>query len=324
MWRSSEACCQAKRFLMWRSWQVLFVKVVTTFTKRTCDRCDCQGRNVVRRLPGHVWPPMFEPEVLRKQMNLIEESTCEIVGIFWRSCSNSAPPEWFGTLGFATLAPDRYAYGCCNISVGVALDVLFTTNGMWAKKNSHIYLARKGYNRVIIACDLYCCLLLQCEALRTCRSGFPIATQPSLLCKLEHQVQCQNFFLGPNSFHAWKPCSIRTHIKSCISRTSVIWKVGWCVSYKFSLKSVSILLVCSTIPSSISIFTKQKLENSGDALKFTVKIDWPSHRKSNNWVGSPQGYSPDFHGSFKQAEQHIFWLESHSNLHLQDESYSYL
>jgi len=128
---------------------------VTTFTKRTCDRCDCQGRNVVRRLPGHVWPPMFEPEVLRKQMNLIEESTCEIVGIFWRSCSNSAPPEWFGTLGFATLAPDRYAYGCCNISVGVALDVLFTTNGMWAKKNSHIYLARKGYNRVIRKTPIY-------------------------------------------------------------------------------------------------------------------------------------------------------------------------
>jgi len=27
-----------------------------------------------------------------------------------------------------------------------------------------------------MACDLYCCLLPQCEALRTCRSGFPIAT----------------------------------------------------------------------------------------------------------------------------------------------------
>ena len=29
---------------------------------------------------------------------------------------------------------------------------------------------------VIMACDLYCCLLPQCEALRTCRAGFPIAT----------------------------------------------------------------------------------------------------------------------------------------------------
>jgi len=30
--------------------------------------------------------------------------------------------------------------------------------------------------RVTMACDLYCCLLPQCEALRICRSGFPIAS----------------------------------------------------------------------------------------------------------------------------------------------------
>ena len=30
--------------------------------------------------------------------------------------------------------------------------------------------------REIAMHDLYCCLLPQCEALRTCRSGFPIAT----------------------------------------------------------------------------------------------------------------------------------------------------
>ena len=30
---------------------------------------------------------------------------------------------------------------------------------------------------MIMACELYCCLLPQCEALRTCRSGFPIATK---------------------------------------------------------------------------------------------------------------------------------------------------
>jgi len=33
---------------------------------------------------------------------------------------------------------------------------------------------------VIMACELYCCLLPQCEALRSCRSGFPIATPLSL------------------------------------------------------------------------------------------------------------------------------------------------
>ena len=52
----------------------------------------------------------------------------------------------------------------------------FTTNGRCAKNNTHIYVARTSNNRVIMACDLYCCLLPRCEALRTCRSGFPIAT----------------------------------------------------------------------------------------------------------------------------------------------------
>jgi len=32
-------------------------------------------------------------------------------------------------------------------------------------------------NRVIMAYDLYCCLLPQCEALHTCHSGFPITTK---------------------------------------------------------------------------------------------------------------------------------------------------
>jgi len=39
----------------------------------------------------------------------------------------------------------------------------------------HTYVARTSNNRVISSGDLYCCLLPQCEALRTCRSNFPIA-----------------------------------------------------------------------------------------------------------------------------------------------------
>ena len=38
--------------------------------------------------------PIFEPEVFRKQMYCIEESACDIVGIFWRPRSISALPEW--------------------------------------------------------------------------------------------------------------------------------------------------------------------------------------------------------------------------------------
>jgi len=51
------------------------------------------------------------------------------------------------------------------LSVGVALNARFTTNGMCAKNNT-IYMARTSNNK-IAAHDLYCCLLPQCEALHT-------------------------------------------------------------------------------------------------------------------------------------------------------------
>ena len=68
--------------------------------------------------------------------------------------------------------------GCgCNLSVGVALKVRFTMNRMCAKSNTQIYMARTSNSRVISSGDLCCCLLLQCEDLRTCCSSFSIATQ---------------------------------------------------------------------------------------------------------------------------------------------------
>ena len=47
------------------------------------------------------------------------------------------------------------------------------------EEQQDIHVARTSNNRVIsiAAHDFYCCLLPQCEALRTCRSGFPIATK---------------------------------------------------------------------------------------------------------------------------------------------------
>ena len=63
----------------------------------------------------------------------------------------------------------------CNLSASVALKVRFTANGICAKNNTHVYVARTSNNRVIAARALYCCLLPQCEALCICRSGFPIA-----------------------------------------------------------------------------------------------------------------------------------------------------
>jgi len=52
-----------------------------------------------------------------------------------------------------------------------------------SEEQKYMYVARTSNNRVISSGDLYCCLLPQCEALRTCRSGFPIATEYSK-CKI--------------------------------------------------------------------------------------------------------------------------------------------
>jgi len=60
---------------------------------------------------------------------------------------------------------------------GVALIVWLTTNRMCEKNNTIIYVARASNSKRDCEHDLYCCLLPQCEALRTCCSGFPIATK---------------------------------------------------------------------------------------------------------------------------------------------------
>jgi len=103
--------------------------------------------------------------------------------------------------GWIPCIPPVSAPGC-NLSGGVALNVCFTTNGICAK-NTHIYVARTSNNRVIAAHGLYCCLLPQCEALRTCRSGFPIAT---LCANSRHTAHF--FFLLINwnkTIQAWQP-----------------------------------------------------------------------------------------------------------------------
>ena len=45
------------------------------------------------------------------------------------------------------------------------------------KEQNYINVVRTSNNRVTSSGDLYCCSLPQCKALRTCRSGFPIATK---------------------------------------------------------------------------------------------------------------------------------------------------
>jgi len=46
---------------------------------------------------------------------------------------------------------------------------------MWVKKNTHV--ARTSRNKMSTTRDLYCCLVPQYEALRTCCSALPITTK---------------------------------------------------------------------------------------------------------------------------------------------------
>jgi len=40
------------------------------------------------------------------------------------------------------------------------------------KEQKYIYVVRTSNNRLIMACELYCCLLPQCETLHICHLGF--------------------------------------------------------------------------------------------------------------------------------------------------------
>ena len=49
---------------------------------------------------------------------------------------------------------------------------------MCVKNNTIVYVERVSNSKRDCEYNLYCCLLPRCEALRICRSGFPIATEP--------------------------------------------------------------------------------------------------------------------------------------------------
>ena len=56
---------------------------------------------------------MFEPEVFRKQVYCIEESTCDIVGTFQGPHSHQAPGELY------PIFPPRYAPASGRIQLGM-------------------------------------------------------------------------------------------------------------------------------------------------------------------------------------------------------------
>ena len=69
-----------------------------------------QGHNEVRWHQGKekFGAPMFEPEIFRKHMYCIEESTCEW-RLFGAPCCQSAPPAVIPRLGNCAPFPPRYA-----------------------------------------------------------------------------------------------------------------------------------------------------------------------------------------------------------------------
>jgi len=69
-----------------------------------------------------------------------------------------------------------YGNECTDHKVSVTI-VWFTTNGMCVKNTTIICVARASISKRDCEHDFYCFLLPRCEALRTYRSGFPIATK---------------------------------------------------------------------------------------------------------------------------------------------------
>jgi len=83
----------------------------------------------------------------------------------------------------------------CRWQSGVACFFLFWVN---TKNNTIMCVARASNSKRDCEHDLYCCLLPRCEALRTCRSRFPIATLSLKLRKpncLIHGQWENKFFL---------------------------------------------------------------------------------------------------------------------------------
>jgi len=80
---------------------------------------------------------------------------------------------------------------CCNLSGGVALHVWFTTNGLCAKNNTHIYCMWRE-QAIIIEWSWYVISIVACcysvKLLRTCRSCFPIATVQKLLMRINSAI----------------------------------------------------------------------------------------------------------------------------------------
>ena len=82
----------------------------------------------------------------------------------------------------------------------------FTMYGMCVKNKTIMYEARASNSKRDCEHDLYCCLLPRCEALRTYRSGFPIA----ILYTPKAAIKCSANFITKLDKHRQQARSTRS------------------------------------------------------------------------------------------------------------------
>ena len=78
------------------------------------------------------------------------------------------------------------------------------------EEQHHIYVAQTSNNRGIMACDLYCCLLPQCEALRAFRSQYWKSPPP---CKVLPSI-CMMPAAHESTQHLPRSCVLAPWLKS--------------------------------------------------------------------------------------------------------------
>ena len=132
-----------------------------------------------------------------------------------------------------------------------------------------------------MACELYCCLLPQCEALRTCHSGFPIAT-----ISTKKKTKSKAFQLKKNLNYKTR-CIFWAfeQLSSAFSRRFVVVQsegkkvahVGLQGKNNLTPKVLTILLAISTWNSVGSDFSKQRSTTSEWVFIFLSCFFWLSH-----------------------------------------------
>jgi len=131
----------------------------TSFNKRDCD----------------AWSLLLLAAAVRRFAHMPLGISDRNKMVLWRGCGDHAEFSLHTKNELSVRFVVKRTGCCCNLPGGVVLIVWFTTNGMCSKNKNTYAWREQAIIREIATHDLYCCLL-QCETLRTCRSGFPIAT----------------------------------------------------------------------------------------------------------------------------------------------------